>query len=177
MVEPKQLLRWRGKTLLEHTVAAALASACEETVVVVGYEAAQMPAMVRPTVKVVLNERFSHGLSSSLGAGLKACPADSEAAVVLLGDQPEVRSEVIDALVTSFASSDADVVSPQYEDGIGHPVLLSRKTWPELELTGDEGARTFLMLNPERVERVAVGGRVPRDIDTPEDYAALLRRE
>ena len=131
---------------------------------------------------VVEAERASEGLALSLGAGLErvaaTAPAIGAAALIVLGDQPAIRREVIDEVVRRWRVTGAEAVRPRYAqrpDEPGHPVLLDRRLWAEASrLTGDAGPGTFLA--GRALELVDVPGRNP-DIDTPADLAAFLPLE
>jgi len=114
------------------------------------------------------------GLSESLRVGLAALdPARTDWALIVLGDQPLLRRDVIDALVA--AADDAhDLVRPMYADAPdapGHPVLVHRRLWPLAEsLRGDQGFGAVVA--PERIRLVPVAGSNP-DVDTPEELTRL----
>jgi CTP:molybdopterin cytidylyltransferase MocA len=102
-------------------------------------------------------------------------PPEASAALVLLGDQPEVRPEAIRAVIE--APADAPVVRASYGGVPGHPVRLDRALWGDLAGgRGDAGARGLIAARGERPALVEVGGVAPADIDTPEDYARLTAR-
>lgn len=114
------------------------------------------------------------GLSESLQVGLAALDAAAtEWALIVLGDQPLVRCEVIDALV-SAADASADLIRPVYADAAGapgHPVLVHRRLWPIAEsLQGDQGFGAIVPA--DRVRLVPVPGANP-DVDTPEELLQL----
>ena len=127
---------------------------------------------------VVAADRAADGLALSLRAGLErvasTAPANGAAALVLLGDQPAVRREVIAEVVHRWRATGADAVRPRYADRSlepGHPVLLDRRLWPEVvKLEGDTGPAKLLPRTA--VELVDVRGCNP-DIDTPADLAAF----
>jgi CTP:molybdopterin cytidylyltransferase MocA len=67
------------------------------------------------------------------------------------------------------------VATSQSEKEWAPPVILSRELWPEvLALKGDAGARQVLHGRPEMLDVVPAPGR-PDDIDTPDDYAKIVR--
>lgn len=173
---PKQLLDLRDKPVLQHVVDAAVAGGLDEVVVVLGHAAGEIAAAIpaRGVVRHALNPDFAEGQSTSLRAGLQAVRPGTEAAVVLLGDQPGVRPEAIKAVVRAFRDGLGPVVQASYEGRPGHPTLFARSVWPELaDVSGDEGARSILSEHPEWVTSIEVGGRVPDDIDTEEDFARI----
>jgi molybdenum cofactor cytidylyltransferase len=100
-----------------------------------------------------------------------------EAVIVMLGDQPLVGARTIAALLRSWRreGSRPAVAVAQDEGGWSPPVVLSRELWDEvLALKGDAGARQILQGRPELVDVVPAPGR-PDDIDTPDDYAKIVR--
>ena len=97
-------------------------------------------------VLFIANPAFADGLATSLVAGVAAQPSDSDGALVLLGDMPEVTAALLDALIETFARSPgASAVVPTYRGQRGNPVLIGRRLFAAVEnLTGDEGARRLL---------------------------------
>jgi molybdenum cofactor cytidylyltransferase len=127
-------------------------------------------------VPYVINPDADQGLSTSLRCGLAALPADADAALVLLGDQPMIRLDVI-ARLTAVWHAEADpIVRPRYAgapDTPGHPVLLGRAVWPLAErLRGDAGLGALLASGEAGVTIVEVPGINP-DIDLPADLHTL----
>jgi molybdenum cofactor cytidylyltransferase len=174
---PKQLLPVAGMPLLAHTVRHAVASSLDEVVLVLGHEAMRITDAVgewgqRP----VINPDYSSGQSASLRIGLGALDPTTEAVVFLLGDQPQVSPETIDALIRAFRATGGPIVAAEYGDRTGNPVLFGRELFPELaRLTGDEGARTLVRERSATLVRVPIAAEPPRDVDTEDDYAELLR--
>jgi molybdenum cofactor cytidylyltransferase len=174
---PKQLLDLGGKPVLRHVVDAAVASPVDEVVVVLGHEAGEV-ARVLPEdarVRTTVNPRFSEGQSTSLAAGLASLDDECQAAVMLLGDQPGIRSDAVGTVVEAFTGGRGPVVQASYGGLPGHPTLLARTVWPQVlaELAGDEGARAVLSRHPDWVTRVELGGPAPLDIDTEDDYLRI----
>lgn len=176
---PKQTLELEGRPLLRHVLVAAAASCLDEIVVVLGHGARDVAGALGdpgPRARIVVNPDHASGQASSLLAGLRATDPAARAAVVLLGDQPRVRAETIDAVVDAFRRGDGPVVQAAYGGRPGHPTLLARTIWPELQsLRGDLGARGWIARHPTRRALVEVGGEPPADVDTMEDYRQLLQ--
>ena len=171
----KQLLEHRGKPLVQHAVDAAAGAGLDEVVVVVGHEAERVELALRllGNGRVVVNPRFEEGLSTSLAAGLGAAARQSEAAVVLLADQPGVTAGQVRALAAAFLQSRARIVRLRFRDGPG-PSLLSREIWEEVRhVVGDIGARALIDAHPDWVEEIAVDADAPPDVDTPGDLEFL----
>lgn len=177
--EPKQLLPLGGKPLLAHTIANALATAPGEVIVVLGHRAESIRAVVeRPDIRFVINPKFAEGQSTSVIAGLEAVHPASDGVMFLLGDQPEVGYETIVKLIDAFKETSEPIVAPLYGGVMGNPVLFRRELFPELlGVSGDEGARAVIRKDPTRVFRLTLrDGPPPADVDTREDYEALVGR-
>ena len=175
---PKQLLPLAGRPILQHVLDAA-AEAGLGVVLVLGHAAGEVAAEIRPPpgTRVVVNPLHARGQSTSLRAGLDRLPESADAALVLLGDQPEVRPDAIRAVVDAHAAHGAPVTRAAYRGRAGHPVLLDRSVWPAARaLRGDAGARALIAAHAGRVELVEVGGDPPEDVDTPEDLRRLRDR-
>jgi molybdenum cofactor cytidylyltransferase len=117
-------------------------------------------------------------MASSLRTGLAACP-EAEAAIVALGDQPDLEAATVARLVAAFHAG-APLAVPVHADPaarggerVGHPVLFGRALFAELgTLEGDTGARQVVERHWASAARVA--GVPLRDVDTEADYAALI---
>jgi CTP:molybdopterin cytidylyltransferase MocA len=167
----KQLARVRGRTLLQHVVDTAAAAGLDEVIVVLGHEAAAVAATLDlpPGARTVVNPAFAEGQSTSLATGLAACDASSEAAVILLADQPGIATEHVRALAAAFRERGGEIVRLRFRDAPG-PTLLARSVWTDVRsLAGDTGARALADAQPERVRWVDVDAEAPTDVDRPED--------
>jgi len=178
---PKQLLDVGGRALVQRVVDAALGSSVTRVVVVTGAASEDVRAAVAPDARLRFadNNVYESGQASSLAAGIRALDSETEAAAVLLGDQPGVSSALIDRLIAEFAATDKPVVRPIFAASgrrvPGHPVIFARSFWPEvLALSGDEGARAVLDARSGDVLEVPIEDQAPRDIDTEADCAAVL---
>jgi molybdenum cofactor cytidylyltransferase len=174
---PKQLLPFRGRPLLEATLARVAAAQLDEVVVVLGGSAAEILAQVElHGARPVVNPDYRAGQSTSLRVGLAAVEDRAEAVVFILGDQPLQSAPVIDALIDTHRRTGAPIVVPSYGGARGNPVLFARVTYPLLHgLTGDQGARPLLRARADLVREVPVDAPAPpADIDTWDDYRAVL---
>ncbi|MGH2683465.1 MAG: nucleotidyltransferase family protein [Actinomycetota bacterium] len=173
---PKQLLPLGGKPLLQHAIDAASEAGLDEVIVVLGHEADDVAAALRlpKGARTTMNPRYAEGQSTSLAAGLRALGPETGAAVILLGDQPLVSPTAIRAVVAVFEEAGGPVVQASYGGRPGHPVLLDRKIWAEIQqVEGDVGARDILARAPDRVTAVEVGGDPPDDVDTWQAYRRI----
>lgn len=173
----KQLLPFRGKTILECVVDNALASSLHQVVVVLGHQAdLLMPLLKNRAVHVVINNDYRRGQSSSLKAGLRALTEQTGAALFMLGDQPLVTPETINRILEAYRHSPAPVVLPVFDGKRGNPVLFSRETFQKMQLLGDDcGARPLFEEYAGRIVTVPVeDGSIHFDVDTEADYRRLL---
>jgi molybdenum cofactor cytidylyltransferase len=178
---PKALARLDGRPILEHVLDAVRSAGIEEIVVVLGHAAQEIEDGIDWLDERRVRNPDPRHLSSSLQVGLAAV-ADIEppvrGVVIVLGDQPRTRPEVIRALVAAARDSDRPVVVPRYADGGGpNPVLLRRQAF-ELadEASGDRGLGPLLASDPDLVLEVPVPGSNP-DIDRPADLVELAWAE
>ena len=175
MGRPKQLLDLAGKPVLQHVVDAAAASTVDRIVVVLGHAADEVQAVLRlpPNGEIALNPEHQQGQGTSLRVGLGVVDPGAGALVVLLGDQPGIRPEAIDAVVEAWREGRGPIVQAAYGGHPGHPTLFDRSIWPRLEsVQGDEGARRLLAQRRD-VTMVELGGVPPDDIDTEDDYVRI----
>jgi molybdenum cofactor cytidylyltransferase len=173
---PKQLLDLEGRPVLQHVVDAAAAAGLDEVVVVLGHMADDVAQAIDlpPVARTCLNPDYARGQSTSLNAGISALAAGSEAAVILLGDQPRMGAGIIRAVVDAYRRTGGRVVRAWWEGRPGHPVLFDRSVWADVQaVDGDKGARDLLKAHPEWEVRVDAGDAPPSDLDTWEDYERL----
>ncbi len=172
----KLLAPYRGRPLIESSLANLAQAPVDETVVVVGDDAKMLRAVCEPFgVRVVDNPDWEQGQSTSVQAGLLALGPEVRAAVVLLADQPLVGAGAVERLVAAFEGG-ARVAVATYDAKRRNPVLFSRAVWPLLleELSGDEGARAVLRRHPDLLTEVPCDGvGDPADVDTAEDLRGL----
>jgi molybdenum cofactor cytidylyltransferase len=177
---PKQLLPWGGPTLLGRVVAQTLMWPVNSVWVVLGnrYEEI-LEAVDFGEAGVIENPEWEEGMASSMRVGLDAASRDrsTEAALIVMGDQPGIDPDVVAALLDHHQSSDALAIVPKYRYVRGHPVLVARALWPRLmSLEGDQGARNLLQAHPDWVEEVFFEQLAPRDVDTSDDVTDLQPR-
>jgi molybdenum cofactor cytidylyltransferase len=166
-----------GKSIVARVAAAAVASGTDPVVVVTGFEAPRIAEALRDLkVTIVHNPNFEEGLSTSLRAGLRALPPNSDGALVLLGDMPEVEGSDLEALMAAFAAKGRLAICVPVNCGRrGNPVLWGAAYFAEMmRISGDVGAKQLIAQHHERVTEVAVGSNgIFADVDTPSDLARL----
>jgi molybdenum cofactor cytidylyltransferase len=175
MGRPKLLLELEGKPLIRRAAELAEATKADELLVVVGPNREEMErALAGTSAQLVDNTDHLTGMASSLRAGLRALGPDTQAVVVLLGDQPFQAPTVVDQLIDTFRSSGRPIVVPLYSGRRGNPVLFGRPLFEELaRQQGDQGGREVVEADPDRVATVAFDSERPQlDLDTWDDYLA-----
>ncbi len=173
--QPKQLLTWHGRPLIDHACQIALDAGLDPVVAVIGYRAADVRAALRAPVTIVENTRWPEGMSTSLRAGLSALPADVAAAIMLLVDQPRVAADHLRAMIAARAVSGKPIVVSACRGRRASPTLFDRALFDRLmQVTGDAGGRSVIQANPDLVEVVEVDDELTLvDVDTAEDWQRI----
>lgn len=171
---PKQLLPYGAGTLLGHVLDIARECSFEQTVVAIGRSADEVREGIDLSgTEVVVNEAYGEGCSSSIALALAVVDPRCDVIVLMLGDQPGVSAETVAKLLGG--RGDAPLAVCRYEDGKGHPIAFAREVFPALaQLHGDKGVWRLLEQRAGEVAEVPIAGPIPRDVDTPEDYRAVL---
>ena len=193
----KQLLPFRGRSLLRYMVEEAAASCCEPMVVVLGAHADRIKLAIdtittiknhtveNPTVKpqtvkpqTVENPRWADGMGTSIHAGMTALLTLNpmlEAVVIALCDQPFVDARLLNQLVASYRVTQRPIVASAYANSLGVPALFDRSLFPKLmSLKANTGAKALIMQHAENVEQIPFPKGVI-DLDTPAQYQQLLQ--
>jgi len=164
-----------GKPMVRRVAETAVAAGLDPVIVVTGFEAEKIAAALAGLdVKFIHNDDFAAGMGGSIGRGVGALPADAVAAVILLGDMPEVRPSTVEALVRAFdAAVGSDICVPMAAGRRGNPVLFGRAHFAALRtIKGDHGGKSIVAANPSRVGEVEVADAgVLADYDTLPDDA------
>ena len=187
----KLLLPLDGRPVLSHVIDAALESYARPIVIVLGHQAGQVRTQIetympQPGINIVENAAYLQGMSTSMHLGIQTSisygykkvdsPYAVDSALIMLGDQPMITSQVIDTLITTFRATGKRIVAPLYEGKRGSPVLFDASLFPELlQVSGDEGGRTVLEHHPQDVELVEMGNALANyDVDTWDAYQQVL---
>ncbi len=171
---PKQLLPYGGGTLLGAVLTTARACAFDQLVVALGGAADEVRAAVDlDGAEVVVNDAYRTGCSSSIAAATGVLDPRWDVLVLLLGDQPAVTPATVGRLLDE--RGDAPLAVCRYDDGRGHPLAFSRAALGDLAaLHGDKAVWRLLDRRASEVVEVRVPGAVPLDVDTWDDYRAVL---
>lgn len=175
MGQAKVLLPWlNDKPILEHIIDQLRTARVDHIVVVTGHYADDVRRVAeRMGVETVHNPDYAQGeMLSSLQAGLRAMPDNIAAAMSVLGDQPRIESRIVAQVMMAYAEGKGAIIAPSYQMRRGHPILISRRFWPELLALGPGGApRDVINAYADQTGYVEVDtDSILRDVDTMQDY-------
>ena len=170
-----------GAPMVRRVVETVLQASLDPVVVVLGHDAEDVrETLAGLPVHFTVNAEYARGISSSVGAGIRAVTGRADGAMVVLGDMPWISDSDLEALVAAFGPDEGrGICAPVVERKRGNPVLWSARYFPELQtLEGDVGARHLLAEHHDDVFEVNVSGDgVLKDIDTPEALDASRTEE
>jgi molybdenum cofactor cytidylyltransferase len=193
--QPKQLLIFRGETLVLRAVRAAAEAGCEPIVVVVGEnsEAIKLALDIResrissfsglervprppppPRPAIIENREWRRGVGTSIRRGLEQLPNFVEAVVLLACDQPYLDASIVSQLIAARIETGKPIVASSYADTLGVPALFDRSCFDDLlALPDDSGAKSLMAARPNDIAVIPFEkGAI--DIDTPADFQRLI---
>lgn len=173
MGEPKMLMPWGKSTVLQTVISTFQASGIKDILVVTGGARQQIEVLIGKTVQTVFNEDYKNGeMLSSIQLGLSVKMREASAALICLGDQPQVEERSVRAVASRFIETRARLVVPSYRMRRGHPWLAARPLWEEiLQMNLQQTPRDFLNRHASEIEYVNVDTpSILSDLDTLEDY-------
>jgi molybdenum cofactor cytidylyltransferase len=177
MGQPKQLLKFRGLSLLRRAIDTAFAVPADQVIVVLGHAADQLlPEVEATSATIVLNDQWVEGVSTSLRGGLAAVSSDARGVFIYPVDMPLVTPEALRELARRQQVSGRPAAMTEAGGVRGVPVFITRSLFPALMIQeGDVGGAHYLRAHPESVEAVRFEDPdLVRDVDRPEDYTRLL---
>jgi CTP:molybdopterin cytidylyltransferase MocA len=176
MGQPKALLCVEGRTFVRRLLDTLRAGGITDAIVVVrpGADGVRREIDRAQWGRAVENPQPDRGQLSSLLTGLDELDRpDVDGILVTLVDVPLIRPSTIAALLSRAHVATAPILRAVHRGRHGHPVVFLRPVFDALRRADPEaGAKT--VLRSYAVEDVEVeDAGVVRDVDTPEDYAAL----
>ena len=178
MGEPKPLLPWGERTLIEYQLGELAGCGVDDIVVVLGHEAERVrPLALAGGARVVLNEAYRQGRASSLRAGARALQDDVDAVLIANVDQPRPRA-LLRHLLDAHGEGSALITIPSFEGRRGHPTIVAGALLGELRAVEEEslGLRGLLERHGAAVREVSVPSPVVLlDLNTPEEYERARR--
>lgn len=185
MGRPKLLLPYKGLPIVAYPLLLACRHNLHPIVCVTGrYDLPVQEALQswREDVTFQLNPHYKNGMSSSLKTGIDAVKGKVDAVLIFLGDQPLVPDEVIQTIVEHYIASKENgikIIRPFYNGQMGHPILFDSSLFNAFDdLQGDEGGKAIIQQNAKFLKLL----HFPNtdwgiDVDTPEDYSTLMKKE
>lgn len=176
---PKQLLEFKGRSLLRGAAETALETDCCPIIVVLGANAEKLHSEVEDlTLNIEINKNWKQGMGGSIKAGLSKLieiETELDAVIISLCDQPLITAEIYKRLTTIHQETAKPIVASEYENITGVPALFGRVMFDELlSLTGAAGAKFVIKKNADLVQTINVS-EAASDVDTKQDYENLLR--
>ena len=177
--KPKQLLNYKGKTLLAHSLQIAIETQLQPIVTVLGANLDILKESIEPTnTTIVINQEWSEGMASSIRCGMeelvKIAPSIA-GVIIMVCDQPYVTAKLLTDLVEKHEDSSQPIIASRYNNHMGTPALFDKTIFALLlSLKGDSGAKKIMKSNLDWVETVDFPfGEI--DIDTSLDYELLMK--
>jgi molybdenum cofactor cytidylyltransferase len=179
MKTQKLLLPFNGKTLIETVVENAARSVDTNIMVVLGSHSEEIKTAVgNHNLQFCVNENYMNGMLSSAICGFQALPPEAKAALVFLGDQPQIPSQAAEKVIEAWKHSKKGIVMPTFNGRRGHPVLIETRFKTEIEkLDPERGLRT--LSEKYKNDVLEVECEIPeilKDIDTPEEYEREINK-
>lgn len=175
--KPKQLLLYNDKSLLQHSIDAAINSNGNSVIVVLGANEDLISKEINKTgAHIITNKEWEEGMASSVRTGLdtlfKISPT-TDGVIFMVCDQPYISSSLLNDLISTQQKTKKPIITSSYGETIGPPALFHKSLFNELmQLKGDAGARKIIQQHSYEVATVLfTNGKI--DIDTKEDYEAL----
>lgn len=177
MGQPKLMLSWHGAPLVRWVARTALAAGCSPVIVVTGADPEKVESSLANLPLIFAhNSEWQQGQSTSVRAGVQMLPEDVDAAMIMLGDQPQIPQSVPQSLMSIFLAETPPppIVAVASGGRRGNPVLFDKALFPVLTtLEGDAGARTIFSHYP--VQLIPFDDtNLLLDVDSPEDYRQLM---
>lgn len=171
------LLPYRGKTIIENVLESVKESQLIDYIVVLGaYRGEILKATAHLNINSCFNDNYKEGMLSSVKRGLEYVPDNYCAAMIILGDQPMLTSQVLDSIARRYFDTGRKIIIPVYKGIRGHPVLIDLVLRKEIEQAGKNvGLNEIIALHSVDIEELEIHeSAILRDIDTPEDYLREL---
>jgi molybdenum cofactor cytidylyltransferase len=174
MGQPKMLLPWGDTTVLGKVIETFKDAGIEDILVVTGGATAKVTSIAaRHGVHSAYNESYSGGdMLSSVQCGLRALSLQTHAALIALGDQPQVEVGSVLLIADEYMRTESSLIVPSYQLRRGHPWLIARELWNEiLQMKAPDSLRDFLNRHAHEIHYIELNTpTILQDLDTPEDY-------
>lgn len=176
MGQPKLIMPYGTSTVIGTVVDTVASSGVDDLVVVTGFHSEAVMSVLPDGTRTAHNERAARGNASSLQTGLQLV-GDVDGVVVAVGDMPGMAAASIDQLLGLWRRSSFSLCVIEYLDGRGHPLLIDKSLFSEIdELSGERALWAFSeSLEPSTVGVLRLPTAKPADINSLEDYQGALQ--
>ena len=181
MGQPKMLLPWANLTVIEQVISVFANAGIKDVLVITGGAHEQIQEIILKCsenypVRNAYNKDYENGeMLSSIQCGLRYMTENAvEAAMIGLGDQPQVQEGSVRSVRDAFLQTESPLVVPSFRMRRGHPWLVARPLWGEiLEMSPIQTPREFLNTHAKEIHYVDIDSHsILADLDSPEDYHA-----
>ena len=173
----KLLAKVDGKPMVRRVVETALSSQVDEVIVVLGWEEGKVRAALSDLpCRFVVNKNYEEGQSSSVKVGLSEVVEGTRAVLILPGDVAKIDTRSINLVVDEYNRENRPIVVAAYQNKPGHPILLSRELFKEIQGIDEQSAGLKSVMSNHAADMRLVetnSENVLRDVDTPEDLKQL----
>ncbi len=181
--QPKQLLEYKDKTLIELASQTAVDTYLGPVYVVLGSDHKKVEEKLRKfedKIEVIINKRWEKGISESIKSGIDKIRKDHPdiyGVIIMLTDQPLISVNHLINIARSHFSSGKNIIASGYGGSFGVPAFFHNSLFNYFDkLEGDTGAKSIIS-NLKRDVHVIPNPEAELDIDTKEDYQELLKKE
>lgn len=174
---PKQLVEFRGRSLIQRAVDEADASKADHVFLVLGNSSSEILEKIDlGRAQVVFNKDYAKGISTSIKAGLANVPNDCASVIIMVADQPFLTHEHLNRLISEENKFNGRIIALSYRGEPRNPVLIPTELLRELEsLEGDEGAKSMVRKNPSTILIEIPESEIFLDVDTKDSLVDLQK--
>jgi molybdenum cofactor cytidylyltransferase len=174
MGSPKMLLPWGNTTVIGQVISTLWQAKMTDIRIVTGANQDEIKHLISDKhVKFVFNSEYANGeMLISAQVGLSSLGEAVNAAIIVLGDQPQIQAQTIQLIVDAYLSRGSTLIVPSYQLRRGHPWLIDRSLWDVvLNLKPPDTLRDFLSRHNNVIDYINVeSASVILDMDTPDEY-------
>jgi molybdenum cofactor cytidylyltransferase len=173
----KMTLPWGNSTVIGKVITTIQEAGISNIQVITGSNQKEVENVLTGfPLTFIFNPNFANGdMISSVQEGLRGLQGKTEAALIVLGDQPQIETPTIMVILECYYSTRCEIVVPSYQMHRGHPWLLKKSVWDEvLSLETTETLRDFLHRYQDKIKYINVNtSSILQDLDTMEDYKSF----
>lgn len=176
--QSKQLVEYRGESLVRRAARLALGLEPQRLVTVLGCDADSVAATLDDLpLQIVRNRDWAGGMGASIAAGARALDRSTDGVLLMVCDQWRLSADDLAHLVARWRSQPQRIVLACWKDGrayvTGPPVIFPIRFLQELRaIPPDRGARQVVDAHMDDVEFVELQNAAD-DLDRPEDLEEL----